>query len=91
MTVLSKDPDAIVDYGFNWTPWLKGDTLTSSTWTVDAASGVVIDSNSFDAAGETTVWLSGGTAGQRATVTNHIVTAGERSDDRSLSIQIREK
>lgn len=88
MVSYTKDPDAVLDYGWDWSTWLDGDTITASTWEAD--TGVTIASDTF-AATSTTVWLSGGTAGTRYKLTNHITTAAGREDDRSLYIVAREK
>lgn len=87
-----KDGDAVLDYTIDWSQWLPdNDTITSSTFTVqsEADGAVAVDDSSFTTT-TTTVWLSGGTAGQRYLVTNHIVTAAGREDDRSLRITIKE-
>ena len=88
----TKDPDAVLDYSIDWSAWLPtGDTITASTYTVnsDAADAIVVDDTSFNTT-TTTVWLSGGVAGQTYTVTNHITTSAGRQDDRSLTIKIKE-
>lgn len=88
-----KDPDALLDYPLDWTGWLAdaADTIVASTWEV-ADGTVIIDSGrtSFNSSG-TIVWLSGGIAGETVIVTNHIVTAGGRHDDRSLRIKIKDR
>ena len=84
-----KDPDAILDYSINWSSWLvTGDTITTSTWTAEA--GIMIDSDT-NTTTATTVWLSGGTAGESYDVTNHIVTDDGREDDRTITILVREQ
>ena len=35
----NKDPDEIMDYSIDWSRFLRGATLTSVTWYVDAADG----------------------------------------------------
>ena len=31
----NKDPDAVLDYGFDWSAWLEaGDTIVTSEWIV---------------------------------------------------------
>lgn len=80
-----KDPDEVLDYGFDWTGWLEGDTVTSSAWVVPA--GLTRGNITFDNT-STTVWLSGGTAGARYTVINRIGTAAGRTVERSLEIVI---
>jgi hypothetical protein len=83
-----KDPQAVLDYGTDWARWLNDDTITASTWTVP--DGITKDSDSHTATA-TVVWLSGGTAGKTYRVTNHIVTAAGRQDDRTLLIAVRER
>lgn len=86
--VFTKDPDAVLDYSFDWSAWLVSDTISTSTWT--AGTGITIDSNSSTTT-VTTVWLSGGTASVAYTVTNRIVTAASRTDDRSLTINVEQR
>lgn len=84
----TKDPDAVLDYRIDWTTWLDGDSIVSSTWT--AESGITIDSFT-DSATNSTVWLSGGSAGERYAVTNSIVTTEGRKDDRTIRIRCIER
>jgi hypothetical protein len=37
------------------------------------------------------VWLSGGTVGERYTVTTRITTSAGRTDDRSIEIWVRQR
>lgn len=84
MKRFEKDPQAILDYGVDWSDWLaSGDRLIASTWTVPA--GLTKDSDGFtDTA--TAIWLSGGTLGQVYTLVNHITTLAGRQEDRTLEI-----
>lgn len=87
----SKDPNAIEDYQFNWAARLNtGETISASTWS-EPTGGISIDD---DAHGNTTstVRLSGGTARQTYTVTNHVVlTPSTRELDHSLRVYIEEE
>ena len=86
MTIYPKDPDAVLDYGFDWSNWLQADeTISVSTWTV--ATGLTKDSDSKTTT-ETKIWFSGGTAGTTYLVTNHITTSDGREDDRSFRIRV---
>lgn len=88
----TKDPDAVLDYLVDWSAWLPtGDTITASTFTVNSEDdgAIVVDDTLFDST-TTTVWLSGGVAGEKYTVTNHITTADGREDDRSITISVKE-
>lgn len=84
----NKDPDAILDYRINWQDWLGPDTIETSEWIADAGLTVVFSSNTIHV---TTVWLSGGVAGNRYKVVNRITTAMGRTDDRTLNVQVVEK
>lgn len=87
MKTFIKDPDAVLDYQFDWSDWLSSDTISSYTIT---ASGITVDSDSnTDTA--VTVWLSGGTVGDAATVECKIVTAASRTDERTIKLAIRNK
>jgi hypothetical protein len=83
-----KDPDAVLEYVWDWTPWLtaESDTIASSTFTVGTGLTKNTDTHTATTA---TVWLAGGIAGTSVIVTNRIVTAGGRTDDRSATVIIR--
>lgn len=84
----TKDPDAVLDYQFNWEDWLEdGETISTSTFLVD---GLTIDSQGHNTT-RSTVWLSGGGAGNVYRVTNRVVTSDSRTDDRSISIRVMER
>ncbi len=83
-----KDPDAVLDYTFNWASWLGTDTIASST--VTAEDGLTVDSKSQTSTA-VTAWLSGGTAKESYSVTCHIVTAAGREDDRTIGITVQER
>lgn len=80
-----KDPNAVLDYKWDWTDWMPdNDRIVASTFTVDDPA-VAVEDTLFDDT-TTTAWLSGGTAGETYVVTNHIVTEDGREDDRSIKI-----
>ncbi len=88
-----KDPNAVLDYGFNWRPegeeWLEEDeTITSYVITVP--TGITKDSDS-ESDGVVTVWLSGGTAGENYKVACKITTSSGRTDERSVWIKAVER
>ncbi len=84
-----KDPNAVLDFGFDWSDWLAaGETLTVSTWSVP--SGITEESNT-NSTTTTTIWLSGGTAEHEYEVTNHVTTSAGREDDRTLNIKLQER
>lgn len=84
-----KDPDAVLDYQWDWATWLPtGDTIASATVTSDI--GLTVDSAS-NTATVVTAWLSGGTVGESYDVTCRVVTADGRTDDRTITLLIRQQ
>jgi hypothetical protein len=86
-----KDPHEVLDYQIDWSEWLDGDTpdtIDTSTWHVPDGITMDTDANTTTTA---TIWLSGGTAGEVYTVTNHITTAGGRTGERSINIKVKER
>lgn len=84
-----KDPEAKLDYGFDWSAWLAtGETISGSTW--DVPAGLTVVSNSHNGT-TSSIWLSGGTSGVDYDITNHIVTSAAREDDRTMKIKVRPK
>lgn len=79
---IRKDPDAVLDYTFDWSDWLEGVSDSISTASV-TASGATVESSSH-ANGLVTAWVSGGTDGTTASVTCRIVTADGRTEDRTI-------
>lgn len=89
MELFEKDVDAVLDYGFDWSDWLAtGETISTSTWTVE--SGITKDSDSKTST-ITSIWLSGGTAGERYRISNLIVTSASRTDERSFIVVVAER
>lgn len=85
-----KDPESTLDYGVDWSLWLNGDTISNSQWFVDA--GLTIEGGSETADdSKTSLFISGGTAGEKYTLTNRITTAGQRVCERSFEIHVRER
>jgi len=95
-----KDPDAVLDYKFDWkaltngtgnSDWLgAGETITAHT--IDEDAGITVDSSALDD-GNTSVevWLSGGTAGVEYSVRCEIETSGSRTDERTMKIKCEER
>jgi hypothetical protein len=80
-----KAPSEVIKYELDWTAWLEGDTISTSSWTVDA--GISKDSD-----GKTSVIahivVSGGSAYAIYRATNTIVTAGGFTYQRSILISV---
>lgn len=88
-----KDPAATLDYSLDWgAEWLDvADSIVASSWSISGdANSLMITDQPFTPA-VATVWLSGGIAGSSYILTNHITTAAQRQDDRSLMIIVQER
>lgn len=85
----TKDPNADLDYMIDWSEWLAGDTLSTSSWAV--ASGDVTLHDAAIVGDLARVWASGGTAGTIARLTNSIVTTAGREEDRTLTLILQER
>ena len=85
----TKDPEAVLDYAFDWSSWLAT-SETISTTTITATEGITVDSDS-ESDGVVTVWLSGGTAGEDYVIDCKIVTNASRTDSRKITIKVRDR
>jgi hypothetical protein len=84
-----KDPDAVLDYSWNWSAWLQP-SENISAHSILAPTGITLDSSSADA-GVVTAWLSGGTNGQTYRVTCRVTTDQGRTDDRSIEVWVQDR
>jgi len=83
-----KRPGAKLDYGVDWSRELAqhGDTISQSEWSAEP-DGLTLEGDAHNAT-ETTVWVSGGQIGTHYEITNRIVTAQGRIDERSIGIVV---
>lgn len=104
MTTKTKDPDATLDYFFDWKPltherpgydsdWLAdGETINSYTITVP--DGITLEEDvpraHSQSDGVVTFWLSGGTPGKYI-VACKIVTSENRIDERSMIVRVKDR
>ncbi len=100
-----KDPEAVLDYKFDWAPltngsgdsnWLQaGETISTKTITVSpavAVTGLTVDSSAItDTSTSVTVWLSKGTDYTDYQVSCKIVTNAPRTDERTITICVRNR
>lgn len=86
LTFVPKDPNEVLDYQFDWSLVLAPeDTIVTSLWLVPAEITKDSDSTTDTV---TTVWLSNGEIGSH-TLTNRITTAGGRTFDQSVTINVQ--
>ena len=86
-----KDPDAVLDYKWDWSSWLaSGETISSHT--IADVTGITKDSSALtDTNTSVTAWYSAGTALTDYEVTCQIVTSDSRTDERTITIKVRER
>ena len=84
----TKGPGSMLDFLFDWSPFLDGDVIEISEW--DVPSGLVseVETNTTSTA---TVWLSGGVVGMCYDVVCRITSVGGRIDDRTIQISVMDK
>lgn len=89
-TKFTKDPDAVLDYEWDWAAWLTpvSDTITTATFLPDPGITVEATSHSATAA---IAWISGGTKGNSYNVVCRIVTTEGRTDDRTYTFKIEDR
>lgn len=93
MTLLLKDPDAVLDYSIDWgAQYLDGELVAQSDWSVepDEADGVTIVGSDFDAT-TTTVKAGGGAIGKIYKLVNRVTTDSGRIDDRSIVLRVEKR
>ena len=89
-TCITHDPNARLDYAWDWTAWLTdGETITSHTITVTTGD-VTVESSSV-IGGAVVAWVTGGTVPTDAKVTCHITTSAGRQDDRTRTLMVRDR
>lgn len=92
MASYKKDPNAVLDYTFDWTAYLTplADTIASVSWIISSGLTKVSQSNTTTTA---TAFISGGVVGKTETLTCRITTNSvpPRVDDRSVLLKITER
>lgn len=81
---------SLLDYGLDWSDFLAtapGDEITTSTWTPE--DPLVVCSQAAIAGAITSVWITGGQAGQWYALVNEIVTRDGRRDSRVCLLYVR--
>lgn len=92
---ITKDPEAVLDYSFDWTDWLAAastpaDTIASATCTVTGSTTSAVDATLHDD-NVVTAWVSGGAAGDTIALKCNIVTTGLREDERTVYLKVKER
>lgn len=79
-----------LDYSVDWLLWLAGDQISSSEWILEPGATIQKITDTLTNS-RTVVWLGGGDKGITYLVTNRIVTAGGRTDDRTISVKVEDR
>ena len=99
----SKDPLDVTDWVFNWADsdgvsneadgdgWLKSDTISSSSWTIEGYDTVLVQDSDTATLTKATIWVSAGTEGVTYRLENTIITAGGRTKKRTLFLTIEQE
>jgi hypothetical protein len=93
MTLLLKDPDAVLDYSVDWgAEYLLGDLISNSQWTVEPQEdgGVTIVGNDFDAS-TAVVKAAGGQPGRLYRLVNQVLMQSGRVDSRSVTLRVEKR
>jgi hypothetical protein len=94
MTLLLKDPDAVLDYAIDWgAEYLAdGDPIAESRWSItpDEPDGISITDSGFDER-ISSVTVADGLRGRLYRLSNHVVTQSGRIDDRSIVLRVEKR
>lgn len=87
--VVNKDPQATLDYTWDWTEYLTAISDTISTASITVDSGIVVQTQTITGNNRKVVaFISGGELGRQHVATCKIVTTGGRTDERSIYFNI---
>ena len=105
MSIIKKDPDATLDYFFDWKPLTNGFVGATSDWLasgetitdfdITAEAGITLETVAPHAqsqsGGKVTFWLSGGTAETTYEIACLIETSADRTDERTMRISVKDR
>lgn len=83
-----KDPDDVIDYEFNWGPWLRDDEVISAEFLLP--DGLTEVSSSFSST-RCQILVGGGIRGRVYRITNRVTTVGGRTKDQTIRIRVVER
>ncbi len=89
------DPNEILDYTCDWSPWLDdggspSDTIDTSTWSIAPTDGSPAGpslSSETNTTNTATVFITGAEFGSIYRLQNKIVTASGRTAERTITLQ----
>lgn len=83
-----KDPDATLDYKFDWTAWLGEDSITDHEVTCTGCT--LVTSTVTDDNKQVIAWVSGGEPAANGRITCQITTVAGRIDERTIGLRIKQ-
>lgn len=92
-----KDPDEVLNYGFDWSPRDLGLATITVATAVVLEGNVVIDSceaaevEGVRSGQGTVTWLSGGAAGETCKIQHRAETTAGHKLDQTITIKIKER
>jgi|WetSurSiteA1Bulk_404760.scaffolds.fasta_scaffold01413_2 hypothetical protein len=91
--VFFKDPQATLDFGFDWSQWLSSeDNETIKSYTINISPcGLDNPYTTSTPSGSVIVWLSSGSPSTRYLVSCLIETTGSRIDERTINIDVKNR
>lgn len=89
-TIWTHDPDAHLDYTWDWTAWLaEAETITTAE--IIAVDGITATDTGHDDTSVTTWVTTTLEPGKHGRITCRITTSAGRVDDRSITLQISDR
>jgi hypothetical protein len=87
-----KDPQSRVDYSIDWTGYLDGQAIESSSWSIvpEESGGLTVDEQSRDLV-RTAATIAGGQTGRVYSVSNKVILSDGRSDERSITLRVEQR
>jgi hypothetical protein len=92
-----KDPNALLDYTFDWTDWLTSlestDAIVSVDFDIDpdTAGAPTVEATQIVNGKLAVAWVLGGTPAVTYSLRCRITTSGGRVDDRTVYLKIKER
>lgn len=92
MSMLCKDPQAVIDQEVDWSAYLAGQMVVASGWSVapNEAGGVMVTAEAREPS-RTSARLAGGIVGRVYRVTNQVTLSDGQVDERSLTVRVEER
>lgn len=87
LPIISKDPNAVLDYTFDWTQFLESisDVIGSVTYVLSPG---LIQSRALNTETQAHLYIGGGVVGTTESLTCRMTSVGGRVDDRTIYLKI---